>query len=267
MEYIRLNNGMEMPQLGIGGFSQSEDAIETALSLGYRLIDTAAQYENEEQVGAAIRNSSVGRDEIFLTTKLWTEDIRQNRTREAFFESLQRLKTDYVDLYLLHWPAEGFERAWLEMEKLQKEGYIRAIGVSNFHPKHFVKLEETASVSPVVNQVESHPRFNNRNLIIFCEKKDIRTEAWCPFGGTGARMLQNTTLLELAEKYQRTSAQIILRWDIQRGVIVIPRSAHRERMQENMQIFDFILSEEDMEKIDGLDAGRRLGADPENFLF
>lgn len=267
MEYIRLNNGVEMPQLGLGGFSQSEDAIGTALSLGYRLIDTASQYGNEEQVGAAIRNSSVARDEIFLTTKLWTEDIRQNRTRETFFESLQRLKTDYVDLYLIHWPAEGFERAWLEMEKLQKEGYIRAIGVSNFHPKHFAKLEETASVRPVVNQIESHPRFNNQDLIDCCVKKDIRAEAWCPFGGTGAKMLQNTTLLELAEKYQRTSAQIILRWDIQRGVIVIPRSAHRERMLENIQIFDFTLSEEDMKEINDLDTGRRIGADPEDFDF
>lgn len=267
MEYIRLNNGMNMPQLGIGGFSQSEDAIGIALSLGYRLIDTAAQYGNEEQVGDAIRNSSAGRDEIFLTTKLWTEDIRRNKTREAFFESLRRLQTDYVDLYLVHWPAEGFESAWLEMEKLLKEGYIRAIGVSNFHPKHFAKLEEIASVRPVLNQVESHPRFRNQELIDCCAGKDIKTEAWCPFGGTGARMLQNTTLLELAEKYQKTSAQIILRWDMQRGIIAIPRSAHKERMLENMQIFDFSLTKEDMEKINDLDTGKRIGADPEDFDF
>lgn len=267
MEYIRLNNGVEIPQLGLGGFSQSEDAIGTALSLGYRLIDTAAQYENEDQVGNAIRKSSVGRGEIFLTTKLWTEDIRQGRTREAFFESLKRLQTDYVDLYLIHWPAEGLERAWHEMEKLLQEGYIRAVGVSNFHPKHFAKLQETASVLPVVNQIESHPRFHNQALIDYCAERDIKAEAWCPFGGTGAKMLQNEVLLELAEKYQRTSAQIILRWDMQRGIIAIPRSAHKERMLENMQIFDFTLTKEDMQKISELDTGRRRGADPEDFDF
>ena len=267
MYYKTLNNGVVIPQLGIGGFSQSEEVIGKAFDLGYRLVDTAAQYNNEEAVGNAIKKSRVSRNEIFLTTKLWTEDIRQGRTREAFFDSLRRLQTDYVDLYLIHWPAVGYEKAWIEMENLYQEGYIRAIAVSNFHKVHFEKLLGRCNVIPAVNQIESHPRFNNQVLIDYCLGKDIKAEAWCPFGGTGAKMLQNETLLELAEKYHKTSAQIILRWDMQRGIITIPRSAHEERMKSNMDIFDFELSQEDVEKINALDTGRRLGADPENFDF
>lgn len=267
MDHILLNNGVHMPQLGIGGFAQEKENILCALELGYRLIDTAAQYGNEEAVGQAIRESSVKREDIFLTTKLWTEDIRRKRTREAFFESLKRLQTEYVDLYLIHWPAAGYENAWREMERLYQEGYMRAIGVSNFHPQHLEKLKEMSEIVPAVNQIESHPYFHNQQLIDICKKEKIAVEAWCPLGGAGGRLLQNPTLIELAERYSKTAAQIVIRWHLQRGIIVFPKSSHRERMLSNMDVFNFALSEEDMGIIDGLNKNKRIGANPDNFNF
>lgn len=256
-----------MPQLGIGGFAQSREGIRCALEVGYRLVDTAAQYGNEIEIGEAIRDSRIKREEIFLTTKLWTEDIRQERTYEAFQESLERLQVNYIDLYLIHWPAEGYDRAWKVMEKLYGEGKIRAIGVSNFHVRHLEKIKEIAQIMPAVNQIESHPRFCNQKLIDYCINKGITVEAWCPLGGTGSKLLQNGTIVRLAGKYGKTAAQIVIRWHIQRGVIVFPKSAHKERMESNMEVFDFELSDEDMELIGQLDKNKRVGANPDCFDF
>lgn len=267
MNYVTLNNGVEIPQLGIGGFAQGTDEITEAIHIGYRLIDTAAQYGNEEQVGQAIKKSGVPRDKIFLSTKLWTEDIRKKRTRNAFFESLKRLNIAYVDMFLIHWPADGFVDSWLEMEKLYREGYVRTIGVSNCNEMHLEKIKEVATVIPAVNQIESHPAFNNQKLIDYCKEAEIQTQAWCPLGGTYGHVLENPVITELAGKYQRTSAQIVLRWHMQRRIITFPKSSHVERMKSNMEIFDFVLGEEDMARITALNTGKRVGADPACFNF
>lgn len=267
MNYITLNNGILIPQLGIGGFAQDTDAIVQAIRLGYRLIDTAAQYGNEEQIGLAIQKCDVAREEMFLSTKLWTDDIRKRRTQDAFFESLERLQVDYVDLYLIHWPTEGYPEAWLEMEKLYREGYVRAIGVSNFHHIHLQQIEQVATVKPAVNQIESHPGFHNQELVDHCRKQNIHIEAWCPLGGAYGHILEDKTIIEIADRYGKTPAQIVLRWHMQRGIITFPKSSHVERMKTNLDIFDFVLSEDDMERIMFLDTGCRIGADPENFDF
>lgn len=264
---VSLNNGVKIPIIGLGTYSLKTKEILTALECGYRFIDTASQYENEEYVGEAIQKSSVPRSNIFISTKLWTKDIREHRTRSAFFESMMRLHVDYIDMYLIHWPAEGFEDAWIEMEKLYQEGYVRAIGVSNFHRQHFDKIDNIRTVNPVVNQIESHPRFHNRELIDYCLNREIKIEAWSPFGGTGARMLQNKVLLKIAEKHKKTSSQIVLRWHIQRGIITFPRSTNRDRLILNLDVFDFELDQEDMLLIDSIDTHKRLGSDPDDFHF
>lgn len=267
MKTITLNNGVAIPQLGMGGFGQKADAIAEALRVGYRLIDTAAQYGNEEDVGEGIRRSGVPRNDIFLSTKLWTEDIRQHRTRQAFEESLQRLGVDYVDLYLIHWPAEGFAEAWLEMEKIYKEGLARAIGVSNCEPHHLDEIAAVGSVVPTVNQVESHPYFRNDAVCAADAERGIATEVWCPLGGEFSHLLDNATLQELAASYGKTAAQIVIRWHLQRGVILFPKSSHHERMISNLDVFSFELDEKAIAVIDGLDTGHRMGPDPDTFDF
>ena len=267
MDYIILNNGVEIPQLGIGGFAQGTDEIVEALKIGYRLIDTAAQYENEEQVGAAIKKSGIPRQEIFLSTKLWTDDIRKRRVRKAFLESLKRLDVEYVDMYLIHWPAAGYAEAWVEMEKLYQEGYIRAIGVSNCHWVHLKEIEKDSSVTPAVNQIESHPKFNNQELIDYCKARGIQVEAWCPLGGTYGRVLEDPRIIEMAEQCGRTPAQVILRWHMQRGIITFPKSSRPARMQSNFDVFSFELTSNEMTILDSLNTGRRTGADPEIFDF
>lgn len=262
MIYTVLHNGFEVPMLGIGTYSLKEEQIGNAIRCGYRLIDTAAQYENEAAVGAAIRKSGVSRSEFCISTKLWIDDIQLNNTRNAFFESLRKLGLDYVDIYFIHWPTTGICEAWQEIEKLYNEGYIRAIGVSNFHKKHFDKLLRDCAIKPMINQVELHPRFHNRELTDYCKEKEIAVEAWSPFGGTG-RMLNNDVLQQIANKHHRTAAQITLRWHIQKGIIVLPRSSNIERLKSNMDIFDFELDEEDMRLIDSIDTHKCLGADPE----
>lgn len=261
------SNTLKLPPIGVGTYDLKEEQILDAINVGYRLIDTASQYGNEEAVGKAVRRSGISRNDILVSTKLWNEDIRQRRTREAFFESLRRLDMDYVDLFLIHWPAEGYEQAWIEMEKLHNEGYIRAIGVSNFHKKHFEVLEGVLSIRPVVNQIESHPRFHNQDLIDYCKDRGMQIQAWSPFGGTGARMLQNDVLVRIAQKHQKSSSQIALRWHIQRGIIPLPRSANKYRLRLNTDIFDFELDCEDMLLIDSIDTKKRLGANPEAFDF
>ncbi|NLV58772.1 MAG: aldo/keto reductase [Clostridiales bacterium] len=272
MKTIQLNQGIGIPQLGLGVFQtrdgeETANAVRWALEAEYRHIDTARIYGNEAGVGQGIRASGVPREEIFLTTKLWNEDIRRGRAREAFAESLAALGTDYVDLYLIHWPVQGFEQAWNHMEELHKAGKIRAIGVSNFHSHHLDSLEKTARIQPAVNQIESHPYFNNQELIDECHRRGIAVQVWSPLGGTGGTLLKDPLLQELAQKYGRTPAQIVLRWDIQRNVIVLPKSTHRDRIFSNRDMFDFELSGEDMERIRGLQRNRRVGPDPDHFNF
>lgn len=269
MEWILLENGVKIPQVGLGVWQSGRDtaqAVEWALAAGYRHIDTAAIYGNEEEVGRGIRNSGVPREEIFITTKLWNEDIRKGRTKAALMESLKRLGTDYADLYLIHWPADGYQKAWEDMTEMYHEGWSRAIGVSNFEADHLHALSDVSDMKPLVNQVESHPYFSNTDVIKTCLESHITPEAYSPLG-RGQALGTDPVIARLAEKYGRTPAQIVLRWQIQRGVIVIPKSVHRARIEENLLVFDFKLRKKDVEALDHLDRGGRIGADPHHFTF
>lgn len=267
MNNIRLSNNMILPQVGLGTFDLKADSIGKALDLGYRLFDTAWQYGNEAEVGKAIRESGINREDIYITTKLWTKDVRSGRVQEELEESLEKLGTDYVDLYLIHWPAMGFEKAWKKMIRLQEDGKIKALGVSNFNEHHLKALERETGVNPVINQIESHPFFSNNEIIDFCESKGIAVQAWCPLGGSYSRLIENKLFEKLAVKYEKTRAQIILRWHIQRNSLVIPRSSNEKRQKENKELFDFELENSDMEKINALNTGKRMGADPDCFEF
>lgn len=267
----RLNNGLDMPWLGLGVYltadgQEVEQAVKTALEIGYRSIDTAAIYGNEDGVGNAIRDSGVAREEIFLTTKVWNDEQRQARTLAAFEESLHRLKTDYVDLYLIHWPVEGcYIETWRAMEEIYRSGRAKAIGVSNFMQHHLEDIMRESEVIPAVNQMEFHPALVQPELLNFCKSQQIQYEAWSPL--MQGQVANVPAILELAQRHNKTPAQIILRWNLQHKVVTIPKSVHANRIAENAKIFDFELSETDMKVLDGLDEGRRLGPDPDNFDF
>lgn len=270
---LTMNNGVQIPQLGLGVFQTPDgkatsQAVTWALQAGYRHIDTAMIYGNEESVGQGLRDSGLKRRNVFLTTKLWNDDIRSGRAKEAFEESLDRLGTDYVDLYLIHWPAQGWQQAWQDMEELYRQRRVRAIGVCNFQQHHLEELHSISSTKPAVNQIESSPQFVNQELIDYCHGElRIDVEAYSPLGGTGGSVLSDPRLESISRKVGRSPAQVILRWHIQRGLIVIPKSTHQERIEQNAQVFDFTLDEDDMNAISAMDSGIRAGADPDNFDF
>lgn len=257
MEYIVLKNGVKMPQLGYGVYQVSKDECERcvsqALATGYRHIDTAQSYFNEEEVGRAVEKSGIPREEIFLTTKVWIEHYGYEKTKESILQSLQKLRTDYLDLVLLHQPFSDVYGAWRALEELYDEGAVRAIGVSNFYSDRLVDLCSFARIAPIVNQVETHPHNQQNEAREWMKKYGVCHEAWAPFGEGRGGLFEDETLNAIGKKYQKTSAQVMLRWAIQRGVAVIPKTTHEERMAENFKVFDFALSDEDMQTIARLD--------------
>ena len=258
MQNVVLNNGVEMPILGFGVFQvtdaeECERSVSEAIQTGYRLIDTAASYLNEEAVGKAIKSSGVARDELFVTTKLWIQDAGYERTKKAFETSLHRLQLDTLDLYLIHQPLGDVYGSWRAMEELYREGRVRAIGVSNFQPDRIMDLIVHNEVVPAVNQIETHPFNQQIETQKFLQENNVQIESWGPFAEGKNNIFQNELLLSIARKYQKTVAQVILRWLTQREVIVIPKSVRKERIIENFNIFDFELSPEDREAIVSLD--------------
>ena len=265
-EKVTLNNGVEMPLLGFGTFQitdleQCERSVSHALRIGYRLIDTAAAYQNEEAVGRAIRNSGIPRSELFVVTKLWIQDASYEKAKRAFDRSLERLGLDYLDLYLIHQPYGDVHGAWRAMEELYREGRVRAIGVSNFQPDRLMDLILHHDIVPAVNQIETHPFYQQQETQRFLEENGVRHMSWAPFAEGRNNIFQNPVLQSLAEKHQKTVAQVILRWLIQRNVVAIPKSVHPERIEENFQVFDFELSPADMAAIATLDTGGSLFLD------
>ena len=259
MQTVCLNNGVQMPLEGFGVFqvpdaAQCEQAVSDALEAGYRLIDTAAAYMNEEAVGNAIRTSDIPRKDLFITTKLWVQDADYESAKKAFETSLNKLGLEYLDLYLIHQPFHDYYGAWRAMEELYKEGRIRAIGVSNFYPDRLVDLCVNAEIIPAVNQVECHPFFQQKDALKVMKEYGVQPEAWGPFAEGKNNFFQNPILAETA-KYGKSVAQVALRWNVQRGVVVIPKSVHKERIQENFNIWDFELSDKDMETISDMDIG------------
>lgn len=260
MEYITLNNGVKMPMLGYGVYQVTQEECERcvldALSVGYRSIDTAQSYFNEEQVGSAIQKSGVPREDIFLTTKVWIEHYGYDAAKKSILTSMEKLKTDYLDLCLLHQPFSDVYGAYRAMEDLYKEGKIRAIGISNFYADRMVDLASFAEVKPCVNQIEIHPLYQQNQQLEWSKKYNVVPEAWAPFGEGRGDMFTNPILAGIGAKYNKTVAQVILRWHIQRGVVVIPKTTHIDRMRENLDVFDFALTDEDMSTIAKIDTGK-----------
>lgn len=266
MESIKLNNGLMMPMLGFGVFQIPdpkicEESVQEALSVGYRLIDTAAAYGNEEAVGQAVRRSGLPRGEVFLTSKLWIRDQGYESAKKAFHESLRKLRTDYIDLYLIHQPFGDYYGSWRAMEELYQEGRIRAIGVSNFSPDRVMDLILHNEIVPAVDQIETHPFDQQTSTQRFLQENGIQIESWGPFAEGKNDLFSNATLTSIARKYNKSVAQVVLRWLIQRGVVVIPKSVHTDRIAENFDVFDFSLSLEDMDEIRTLDTGKSLFLD------
>jgi diketogulonate reductase-like aldo/keto reductase len=268
---VTLNNQVQMPQLGLGVF-KSEDGLETynavcwALEAGYRHIDTAKAYGNEASVGKAIRESGIPREQIFVTTKLWNPAQRDGSQEEAFYGSLKLLGLDYLDLYLIHWPVQGeYNKTWAIMEKLYKQKLIRAIGVSNFNPHHFETLMTTAEIVPAVNQIEMHPLLVQTEVAGYFAEKGVAIESWGPLG-RGA-LIDHPAITAIAAQHGKTTAQIILRWHLQHGYIVIPKSVHKERIISNSDLYDFELTTDEMAALDALNQNVRYGPDPETFNF
>lgn len=260
MEYVTLKNGVQMPMEGFGVFqvpdaTVCEQAVLDAINTGYRLIDTAAAYFNEEAVGTAIKKSGIPRKELFITTKLWIQDAGYENAKKAFQTSLDKLGLDYLDLYLIHQPMNDYYGSWRAMEELYEAGKIRAIGVCNFYPERLADLCVNAKIKPMVNQVELHPFFTQKSALATMKEFEVQPEAWGPLAEGKHGIFTNEKLVAIAEKHNKSVAQVVLRWNIQRGVVVIPKSTHKERIEENINIWDFALSEEEMSIIDSLDLG------------
>lgn len=258
MEYVTLNNGVKMPILGFGVYQikdqkECEQAVADAISVGYRLIDTAASYGNEEAVGRAVRRCKVPREELFITTKLWISDTSYEGARKAFQKSMDKLGLDYLDLYLIHQPMNDYYGAWRAMTELYKEGKIRAIGVCSFYPDRLADLVAFNEVAPAVNQVETNIFFQQKKAQEVMEEKGVQMESWAPFAEGRGNLFGNPVLKGIGEKYGKSVAQVVLRWQIQRGIVCIPKSVKKERMEQNIQVFDFELSDGDMELIAALD--------------
>lgn len=269
MDYQELNNGIKIPVVGLGVFriedeKEAYDSVRKAIDLGYRHIDTAMIYENEEPVGRAIRESGVNREDIFVTTKLWNDDIKQDNAQGALNTSLKKLGLDYIDLYLVHWPIKDkYVSVWEEMEKIVATDKVRAVGVSNYQEKHLQEILDLRSLVPAVNQIELHPYLSQENLVNFCTQHNIKIESWSPLCANKNNLLDEQILKDLGEKYSKTPAQIVLRWNVERGLIVIPKSSNPGRQEENLNIFDFKLTAEDVEKINSLNKDMRVGPDPD----
>ncbi len=266
-----LHNGVQMPYFGLGVYLSKDggeviNAVKDALNHGYRHVDTASIYNNEEGVGIGIKESNVPRKDVFLVSKVWNTDQGYDSTLKAFEASLKRLDTDYLDLYLIHWPkGELSKETWKALEQLYREKRVRAIGVSNFLQHHLEDLLTSAEIVPMVNQMEFHPYLVQQDLVDFCRAKGIQYEAWSPM--MQGNIFDLEIMKDLASKYNKTVAQIVLRWDLQKGVVTIPKSSKKERIISNAAIFDFELSPEDMHRLDALDRGKRFGPDPDNFDF
>ena len=257
---VKLNNGVKMPTLGFGVFQvpdldEAEQAVTDALNTGYRLIDTAAAYQNEEAVGKAIKNSNVKREDIFVTSKLWVADFNYKRAKAGIDASLQKLGLNYIDLYLLHQPYGDTMGAWRALEEAQQEGKIRAIGVSNFYADQLKNLELTMPVKPAVNQIEVNPWYQQTREVKFAQGEDIQVEAWAPFAEGKHNIFNNETIAAIAEKHGKSNGQVILRWLLQRGITVIPKTVHQNRMAENIAVFDFELSDDEMKAMSALGKG------------
>ena len=272
--HIALNDGNSIPQLGFGVFkvdpAETERIVSEALEVGYRHIDTAAVYGNEEGVGRAIAASGIPRDELFITTKLWNSEQGAATTRPAMEESLRKLGLDHVDLYLIHWPRPDLDRyveTWQVFEQLRAEGLTRSIGVSNFHQPHLQRILDETDTVPVVNQIELHPAFAQRELRAFGESHGIRTEAWGPLGQGKYDLFGEPAVVAAAEAHGVSSAQVVIRWHLQEGIIVFPKSSTKERMAQNFDVFGFELTDAEMDAINAIDRGQRVGADPDTATF
>lgn len=267
-----LGNGEEIPVLGLGVYLSPEGettaaSVRWAVEAGYRHIDTAAVYGNEASVGEGIRTCGIPREQLFVTSKLWNDDIRKGRELEAFRESLKKLGTEYLDLYLIHWPVEGFMKSWHILEDLYRNGAVRAIGVSNFHKQHLEMLGAEAEIMPMVNQFECHPYLSQEMLIETSRKYGMVCEAYSPLGGQNGPVLSDPVICKLAREKGCTAAQIVLQWNVHRGLVVLPKSNHRERIESNARLFDVELSQEEIQQIDSLNCGMRTGGDPDHFDF
>lgn len=268
---VKLSNGTEMPYLGLGVFDMSDDdevinTVKCALDVGYRHIDTASFYNNEKGVGEALRQSHVDRSDIFVTSKVWNSEQGYDNTLRAFDKSIQRLGFDYLNLYLVHWPVkEKYKKTWKALEEICKQGRVKAIGVSNFLKHHLEDLMQSAEILPMVNQVEFHPYLVQNELLNYCKENDIQFEAYSPL--MQGRILSDDLINKLAVKYCKTPAQIVLRWDIQKGVVTIPKSVKKERIISNSKIFDFEISQDDIKLIDGLNRSERIGGNPDRIDF
>ena len=257
MQYVTLKNGLKMPQLGYGVYQVSkeecEECVVNALKVGYRHIDTAQAYYNEEEVGNAIVKSGISRKEIFITSKVWVSNYGYEQTKKSVLESLKKLQTDYIDLMLLHQPFSDYYGAWMALEDLYEEGKLKAIGISNFYSDRMIDICAFSRIAPMVNQVELHPHDQQIEAQEWCNKYGVQIESWAPFGEGRGNMFTNPVISEIGNKYGKTVAQVILRWQLQRGIVVIPKTVHIERMKENFNVFDFELSADDMKKIAKLD--------------